>query len=107
MRTYATEIDALLAASSQHASGETRLSVTYRFSQLGRDLVDAGHISGCREQAVGVDPFKLPTEIRNAAFHGMGWEMDVNAAYPRARVAMVTDGRKECQFMVDHREKRS
>ena len=102
--TYSTAIDALIGAALEHESGETRLRVDYQFSQLGRDLITAGHISGCREQAIGVDPFKFPAEIRQAAFDGMGWEADDNAAYPRARVAMVAEGRAESAFLIVHRE---
>ena len=102
-RTYATVIDALLHQAEQEASGESILRLKYRFSQLGRDLVDAGHITACREQAVGVDPFKLPREIRAAAFDGLGWEMDDGTAFPRARCAMVGIGRAESAYMVSNR----
>ena len=103
-RTFGQAIDGLLAAATLTNAGETVLSLEYRFSALGRDLVDAGHISACREQAEGADPFKLPREIRRAAFSGMGWEMDDSSAFPRARIAMVSRGRKESQFLVDHKE---
>ena len=80
------------------------ITLRYRFSALGRDLVDVGHILACREQAEGADPFKLPREIRQAAFSGMGWEMDDSSAFPRARIAMVKQGRAQSQFLVDHKE---
>ena len=103
-RTFGGAIDDLLAAANGTAAGETVLTLRYRFSALGRDLVDAGHISACREQAEGADPFKLPREIRQAAFSGMGWEMDDSSAFPRARIAMFKHGRKHSQFLVDHKE---
>eukprot|EP00966_Prymnesium_polylepis_P083905 1942753-Prymnesium_polylepis.1 len=66
--------------------------------------MDAGHVTASREYALGADPFKLPRAIRDAALAGMGWAMDDNAAYPRARIAMVPVGREGSQFLVDHRE---
>eukprot|EP00966_Prymnesium_polylepis_P173532 4014524-Prymnesium_polylepis.1 len=42
-----------------------------------------------REYARGVDPLKMPRAVREAALNGLGWAMDDNAAYPRARIAMV------------------
>ena len=103
-RTFGQAIEGLLAAATRAATGETVITLRYRFSALGRDLVDAGHISACREQAEGADPFKLPREIRQAAFSGMGWEMDDSSAFPRARIAMVKQGRAQSQFLVDHKE---
>ena len=103
-RTYSQAIDSLLAAVKTRASGESYIALTYRHSALGQDLMDAGHVTASREYAVGIDPFKLPREIRDAALENMGWAMDDNAAFPRARIAMVPVGRTESQYLVDNRE---
>eukprot|EP00966_Prymnesium_polylepis_P159779 3692935-Prymnesium_polylepis.1 len=103
-RTYAQLITSLLDAAVQHESGEMRIQLVYQHSQLGRDLLDAGHVTASREYARGVDPFKMPKAIREAALDGLGWAMDDNEAYPRARIAMVPVGREGSQFLVDHRE---
>jgi hypothetical protein len=34
-----------------------RIQLVYQYSQLGRDLLDAGHVTASREYARGVDPF--------------------------------------------------
>ena len=65
-----------------------RLRLHYRHSELGRDLLEAGHVTGSRVYAAGMDPFKWPRAMRAAAFDGMGVEYDDNAAFPRARAAM-------------------
>jgi hypothetical protein len=50
-------------------------------------LIEAGHVSGSREYATGVDPFRYPVRIRHAAWHGL-LECDDGAAFPRAKLAM-------------------
>ena len=34
----------------------------------------------------------------------MGWEVDCNSCFPRARVAMVPIGRAQGQFLIDHKD---
>ena len=80
-----------LARATQVSDGVARVRLRYGYSQLGRALAEAGHVRGSREYAVGPDPFKWPTELRDAAFAGMGAEMDDKAAYPRI-IAAVTGG---------------
>ena len=80
------------------------MRLRYHYSGLGRDLFDAGHISGSRVYAGGQDPFTWPREMRAAAFHGMGAEYDDSAAYPRARAAMVPIGRDSTRAFLANRE---
>ena len=67
---------------------------TYTFSELGRDLYEAGHVAGSREYAVGDEPFKWSCDERAMAYHGLGHECDDSAAWrqvqrwPRGIVAM-------------------
>ena len=65
----------------------------YTFAPLGRDLYEAGHLMGCRETAVGGDPFKWNKQDRRMAFQGVGGEYDDMVAFPRARMAMMEAGR--------------
>ena len=73
--------------------GTARLRVEYVYSQTGRDLYEAGHVTASREYARGPDPFKWPEEMRNAALHDRACGFDDTAAYARIRAAMVPDGR--------------
>ena len=69
--TYSTAIDALIGAALEHESGETRLRVDYQFSQLGRDLMTAGHISGAgSRRLVWTHSSSL---LRSAKLRLMGW----------------------------------
>ena len=54
----------------------------------------------------GPDPFKWPTELREAAFKGMGGYMDLDdsAAFPTARAAMVPLGREITKQFLESRE---
>ena len=85
--------------------GVARLRIEYAYSPLGRSLVEAGHCTGSRVYAIGVDPFKgWPKHMRGAAFHDMGWECDDDAAHPRAKLAMVPEGREITEQFLMHRE---
>ena len=80
------------------------LAIRYQYSDLGRDLFEAGHVSGSREYATGLDPFKWPKELREAAFLGTGIEYDDEAAYTRARAAMAPQGRSITDLFLRNRE---
>ena len=67
-------------------------------------LIAARHITTCREQAIGIAPFEFPEDVRKAALWGVGWEMDDNATYDRARLAMAFEGRAVTQYLVANRE---
>ena len=75
----------------EYVDGERvlRLRVQYRHSAMGRALLEAGHVTGSREYAVGIDPFTWPRELRGAAYAGRGAELDDKAAYPRAMAALT------------------
>jgi len=81
-----------------------RLRIAYRHSRTGRMLLEAGHITGSREYAVGVDPFTWSTELRSAAFRGMGAELDDVAAYPRAMRAITGGLGPASERFLEHRE---
>ena len=89
--TYVDAVDRLMRATWVE-DGRTYLSLTYKYSVLGRDLITAGHISAARETAVGPDPFKWPKDLRQAAFVGLATEYDDTAAFIAARCAMVPTG---------------
>ena len=102
--TWDTAVDAVLACATQVSDWVARVRLRYAYSTLGRALAEAGHITGSREYAIGADPFKWPTELRDAAFTGMGAEMDDKAAYPRIIAAMTGGlGRASAAFLA-HRE---
>ena len=72
--------------------GVARLRIEYAHSPLGRSLVEAGHCTGSRVYAIGVDPFKgWPKHMRGAAFHDMGWECDDDAATTPCKLRMDWD----------------
>ena len=99
------QVQAVLAKAKRHGPGRARLRVEYKYSQVGRALVEAGHVTGSRVYAIGVDPFKgWDKGLRGAAMHDMGWECDDEAAYVAARVAMVPGGREVTERFVEHRE---
>ena len=70
-----------------------RYTIEYRHSETGRDLVDAGHVTGSRLYATGPDPFKWAAVFRDTALHGsvVG---DDGAAFPTARNAMMPPERR-------------
>jgi hypothetical protein len=76
----------------------------YTFAPLGRDLYEAGHLMGCRETAVGGDPFKWNKQDRRMAFQGVGGEYDDMTAFPRARMAMMEAGRAQTEVFLAHKE---
>ena len=82
-----------------------RLRVEYTYASIGRDLVEAGHLTGAREMAIGLDPFKgWQRELRGAAFHDMGHECDDKAAYPTAMKHMVPTSRDMMTTFLESRE---
>ena len=86
------------------AAGRWELRVAYKHCERGRDLIEAGHITGAREYAIGVDPFKWSKRVRACALEGVGVGMDDNAAYMRIRMALVDTGREICEKFLRNRE---
>ena len=102
--TWDGAVDAVLARATQVSEGVARVRLRYGYSDMGRALVEAGHVTGSREYAVGADPFKWPTELRDAAFAGIGAEMDDKAAYPRIIAAMTGGLGPASATFLEHRE---
>ena len=94
----------LLKEAAYVDEGTARLRVEYVYSQTGRDLYEAGHVTASREYARGPDPFKWPEEMRNAALHDRAYGFDDSAAYARIRAAMVPEGRETTTTFLTHRE---
>ena len=99
------QVKAVLAKAKVVRQGLARLRIEYAYSPMGRGLVEAGHCTGSREYAIGVDPFKGWTKgLRGAAFHDIGWGCDDVAAFPMARMAMVPVGREVTRTFLEYRE---
>jgi ribonuclease HI/GNAT superfamily N-acetyltransferase len=101
--TYRAAADSLLAECSVDGA-QTCLMISYRYSSLGRALLEAGHISASREYAVGEDPFKWPSDLRDAAFADMGYDFDLIGAYQNARLAMIPVGAQAVRKLLSRRE---
>ena len=84
----------------KNGDGTGKVRLAYRYSEKGRDLFEAGHITGSREYATGADPFRWPEAIRAKVLAGRGAEGDDASAFPRARRAMVPEGRELCDKMI-------
>ena len=68
------QVQAVMEKAKRESPGRARLRIEYKYSQVGRALVEAGHVTGSRVYAIGVDPFKgWSKELRGAAMHDMGW----------------------------------
>ena len=62
------------------AHGMGWVTVAYRHSKLGAQLVMAGHVAYSREYAVdaATDPFSLPRTLRAIALRGVGHDIHPN-----------------------------
>ena len=82
------------------------ISVSYRHSLLGAQLVAAGYVVSSREYAAPgtQDPFRLPRALRALAFAGCGHDLDDCASYPRAARATFAAGRALSDLFTEHRE---
>lgn len=102
-RTCAKQVREIMKSARAVRPGVVRYRVQYTHSDLGRDLLDAGHVTGCRLSAVGPDPFKWATEFRVAALHG-SWNADDTACYPTARQAMTGGMGGVAAHFLEHRK---
>ena len=99
------QVHAVMKEAKRESPGRARLRVEYQYSRVGRALAEAGHVTGSRVYAIGVDPFKGWSKgLRGAAMHDMGWECDDEAAYVTAKAAMVPGGREVTHRFMEHRE---
>ena len=112
VRSVAEMVQALRQAVEQTEDGEPecdgeghwRLKVAYKHCKRGRDMIEAGHITGAREYAIGIDPFKWNRRVRGAALKGVATGLDDNAAYIRIRMALVAEGKEICERFLRNRE---
>ena len=93
----------LLQRGARMEGGKSRVRLAYLLSEVGRDLLEAGHQTGSREYSTQADPFRWPRELRASVFAGMGLEADDSSAYTRARMAMVPAGREVCRLLLEHK----
>ena len=86
--------------------GTAVVRLQYGYAEAGRMLYEAGQVRASREyvESGKPDPFRWPGELRDEALRGMGYEFDDQAAYPRARVAMIVRGRTESAQFITNRE---
>jgi hypothetical protein len=86
--------------------GQDRVTLTYRHSLLGAELVAAGFIVTSREYALGgeADPFHLPRALREVALSGLGHDMDDVASFPCACQDVFRAGHAETREVLTHRE---
>ena len=87
-KTIKSTIENLEQNTKNRVGTVAELRLRYKHSELGRDLLDAGHVTGSREYAEGSDPFKTPKGVRTAAWATMGEGFDDNSAYQRIKIAL-------------------
>ena len=72
---------------------------------LAERLVASGHITTCREYAIGTDPFKKwGRVIRGVALGKFGDEMDDEASFPTAGAHLIPVGRDISRTYLRHKE---
>ena len=103
-QTCAQAAAALMKQARRVSSGVARVRLQYYYPEMGRSLYEAGHITGCREMVRGVDPFKWPKGLRNAAIGAIGAEYDDAACYPTAWRAMRGAGGGATETYLAHKE---
>ena len=103
VRTCLKQMRQILKTARAVKDGVVRYRVTYGHSELGRDLIEAGHVTGSRVSARGPDPFKWETGLRTAALHG-AWSFDDTACYSTARQAMTGGQGGEAAHFLRHRK---
>ena len=103
-QTCAQAAAALMKQAKRVSSGVARVRLQYYYPETGRSLCEAGHITGCREMVRGVDPFKWPKGLRNAAIGAIGAEYDDASCYPTAWRAMRGTGGAATETYIEHKE---
>ena len=84
----------------REANGVGRIRLAYHYSEKGRDLFEAGHITGSREYVTGADPFRWPEYLKSRVLGGRGAEGDDASAFPKARRAMIPGGKGVSERML-------
>jgi hypothetical protein len=107
-RTYRAAAEALLAETcfmeEETGGNATFLDLEYRYSALGRSLVEAGHVTCSREYAKGEDPFKWPSDLRDAALGDISTNVDIVGCYQNVRLAMIPEGKAAVERFLSRRE---
>ena len=80
------------------------LRIEYRHAALGDWLLAAGWVSYSRVYAIGADPSRLPSHIRQVALGRFGWELDDAAAYIRIVALLVLSLRTAVEAFLRSRE---
>ena len=92
-----------LRGSNQHHT--TFIDIQYQWSPLGRTLVGAGHITGCRDMAQGrEDPFKHSKILRCQALSKFGFDFDDAGSWPRSGAHFIGAGQGICKYFIRYRE---
>jgi ribonuclease HI len=88
-----------------NGTDKTWVTLTYRHSMKGHMYRKAGVVMDSRVYAVntGIDPFRLPKAIRNAALTGR-YDMDDSASYPRAALHMIPIGAEITDTFLQYRK---
>ena len=103
-KTYGQTVDVIKDSCRIGISGATSLRLDFRHSALGRDMIEAGHITGSREYAKGVDPFKGPKDMHRAAWAKEGAGFDDATAYQRIKVALMPRDAILTRVFIEHRD---
>jgi hypothetical protein len=85
------------------------VTLRYHHSALGAALVDAGLVNASREYVMGADKSKDPftvlsKRLRQIALGRFGYDLDLSAAHPHAKLSMVESARATAAHFLDHRE---
>ena len=103
-RTSRQAVEALMGQAARVTDKVARVRLCYHYSDMGRSLFEAGHITGSREMVKGVDPFRWPKSLREAALGAMGAEFDDRSAYPTAWRAMRGGGGPMTEAFLKNKE---
>ena len=104
-RTIKNTIENLEQSTKNRVGAVAELRLRYKHSELGRDLLDAGHITGSREYAEGSDPFKAPKGVRTAAWAALGEGFDDNSAYQRIKITLFpAEDTKYTAMYLNHKD---
>jgi ribonuclease HI len=102
-QTQRQAAEKLLKTARQVDETTARIRLEYHYSETGRNLWEAGHITGSREMTRGPDPFRWPKQMREAALAAIGAEFDDKSCYPVAWRAMRGSGGQMTDMFVKNK----
>mmetsp|Transcript_11846 Transcript_11846/g.31132 ORF Transcript_11846/g.31132 Transcript_11846/m.31132 type:complete len:192 (+) Transcript_11846:152-727(+) len=102
-KTCGQTIGTIADSCRNKVDGVASLRLNFRHSALGRDMVEAGHVTGSREYAKGVDPFKGPKDLHRAAWAKVGEGFDDASAYQRIKVALQPREATLTKVLIEHK----